>query len=454
MSELRTGLFACFCLMMVLGCDPTPSTPSGPTCEFVTTAASAVQCEKEPEFVPGEIIVKYRAGAEAPQTSLETLGTMSVAQQVSGGATLMRIATPAGTEASADVTMAAVELLRQDPNVEYADPNWIFHAHRVPDDTCYPDQWHYRNFGTGADESEGGIDLPRVWDTNTGSASVVVAVIDTGIVASHPDIGPANQVPGYDMISNAFSAADGDGRDNDPTDPGDLQNSFHGTHVAGTVGVVGTNNAGGVAGVNWTVKIQTVRVLGRTGGSFADINDGIRWAAGLPVPGVPDNATPARVINMSLGGAVSCPAAQQAAIDDATAAGALVVVSAGNSAADASGFAPAGCDNVFSIAASGPRGRLAPYSNHTKVDILAPGGDTSGGAADGVLSTVSGGYAFYQGTSMAAPHVSGVAALVLADDPTLTPAALKAKMVANVRPRNATHCPQPCGAGLMNAFFP
>lgn len=455
MDKPRVTLLCLFFTLGLIAC--TQPAPRGPQCDFVTTQRPSFEnrSPSQAEYVPGEIVVKYRSGSTPESVDLNAYGSPSIVQRTSGDEVVLRMSAQPESVNIYDLTMAAVASLQADPNVEYAEPNWIFHAHDlIPNDTCYPDQWHYRNFGTGADQSPGGIDLPQAWDDSTGSNTVVVAVLDTGIVASHPDLGPANSVPGFDMISNAGNAADGDGRDPDPTDPGDAQQSFHGTHVAGTVGIVGTNNNGGVAGVNWSVSVQSVRVLGTNGGSFVDINDAIRWAAGLPVPGVPNNSTPSRVINMSLGSAVSCPAAQQAAINDATAAGALVVVSAGNDGQNAAGFAPAGCDNVFTIAASGRLGRLAPYSNHTAVDILAPGGDTSTGEADGVLSTVNGGYAFFQGTSMAAPHVSGVAALVLATDPSLTPSALQTKIMNNTRPRNSTQCPRPCGAGLLNAHFP
>ncbi|MCG8440386.1 MAG: S8 family serine peptidase, partial [Caulobacterales bacterium] len=196
---------------------------------------------------------------------------------------------------------------------------------------------------------------------------------------------------------------------------------------------------------------------GLLGGSLADIVDAIRWSAGLSVPGAPDNETPARVINMSLGGSARCDAATQAAIDDATAAGALVVAAAGNESSDASGSVPAGCDNVLTVAASDIRGVLTSYSNFgDTVEILAPGGDTSrdrngDGFDDGVLSTLRDGVASYNGTSMASPHVAGVAALLLAEDPSRTPAELTQIIQDSAIPRTSAQCPRPCGAGLLNA---
>ncbi|MBS1213692.1 MAG: peptidase and subtilisin kexin sedolisin, partial [Proteobacteria bacterium] len=253
----------------------------------------------------------------------------------------------------------------------------------------------------------------------------------------------------------------------------DYPSSWHGTHVAGTIGVGKTDNGLGVAGINWKVKVQAVRVLGKCGGSTSDINDGIRWAAGLSVPGIPANPTPAKVINMSLGGEQPCsqsPATQQA-INDAVNAGVTVVVAAGNGGDDGIGddaadSQPSGCDNVITVAASDPQGKLTPYSNWgNAVEIMAPGGWTESGCPKpeaGVLSTVetsadrgncgvAPAYAFYNGTSMATPHVAGVAALWLAQDPSLTPGKLLTELQAVARPRTTTECPHPCGAGLLNA---
>jgi serine protease len=433
-----------------------------------------------PAFVPGQVVVKLKAGRTTAMAAPEMrrLQVEADAQLTSGGERIYRIpptvARAMAPQAMRDRTLELARTLAARPDVEYAQPNYLFTTAAVPNDPGFAQQWHYADNGTGAGRVAGGINLPQVWDTNKGSASVVVAVIDTGILPAHPDIaGSPNLVAGYDMISDAFIANDGGGRDNDPTDPGDgfannecgpgsgtQPDSWHGTHVAGTVGVGLTNNGVGVAGINWTVKLQAVRVLGKCGGTMVDINDGIRWAAGLPVPGVPNNATPAKVINMSLGGGSPCSAspATQAAINDAIAAGATVVVAAGNSAADASGFLPASCNGVITVAASDARGHLVTrYSNFgPRIDLLAPGGDTQrddngDGQNDGVLSMVQGGYARYNGTSMASPHVAGVVALMLAARPTLTPAQVLAELKAQALPRTATQCPRPCGAGLLNA---
>lgn len=435
----------------------------------------------EPQFVPGEIIVKMKPSMTLHSTQALQLGIQAV-QRTSGGEVIYKIlpsisTTLAPAQARAR-TLAVARELSARPDVEYAQPNYILRiADTTPNDPRFPEQWHYFNNGTGTGASPGGISLPRAWDTNTGSTSVVVAVIDTGILPNHPDIiGSPNLIAGFDMISDPARANDGGGRDNDPTDPGDavavgecgpgtpaLPNSWHGTHVAGTVGVGNTNNGVGVAGVNWGVSVQAVRVLGKCGGTIADINDGIRWAAGLPVPGVPTNTTPAKVINMSLGGAGACSLSPstQAAINDAVGSGTAVVVAAGNEASDASGFLPASCDNVITVAASDYRGHLVTrYSNFgATVEIIAPGGDVlrdddGDGNNDGVLSMVDpvdGTYARYNGTSMATPHVAGVAALVFAENPSLTPVQLLAELQSRALPRTATQCPRPCGAGLLSA---
>lgn len=440
-----------------------------------------------PLFVPGEIIVRMKPAIRIRGAELKAKGLEEKEKVTSGGEIIYRI-TPSVRAAMSkaklqDRTLQLVREFAARPDVEYAQLNYILRiSDRTPNDPRYPEQWHYFSNGTGPGQSPGGINLPKAWDVSTGSNAIVVAVIDTGILPNHPDIqGSPNLVAGYDMISDAFIGNDGGGRDSDPTDPGDaaaagecypgspaLPDSWHGTHVAGTIGVGNTNNGIGVAGINWNVKLQAVRVLGKCGGTTADINDGIRWAAGLSVPGVPSNSTPAKVINMSLGTPPGNPCSlspsTQSAINDAVAMGATVVVAAGNDATDASQVFPASCNNVITVAASDFRGHLAArYSNFgATVEIMAPGGDVrrddnGDGRPDGVLSMVhpnAGTYAYYNGTSMAAPHVAGVAALVLAQQPSLLPSQVLAKLQGNALPRTAAQCPQPCGAGLLSAVAP
>ncbi|MBV7377615.1 S8 family peptidase [Maritimibacter dapengensis] len=434
------------------------------------------------QTVPGRIIVKLR------ETGLDQFGRLSTDQVVplgleaapeitSGGELIYRVNVATllnaqnAQELGETVQGIASEIAAL-PDVEYAQPDWELYPFLTPGDAHYPLQWHYHDFGTGPDQSPGGIGLPAAWDVTTGDGSVTVSVIDTGILDNHADVVSSGNIrSGYDMISDPSRAADGDGRDADPFDAGDAVaagecgpgspargNSWHGSHVAGTVGVGASDNSDGIAGVAWNVGVQSIRVLGKCGGSTSDINDAIRWAAGLPVPGVPANPTPADVINMSLGAPVPCSASPstQAAINDAVSAGTTVVVAAGNDTMSASNAFPASCANVITVAASDARGHLARYSNFgPAVEIMAPGGDVQrddngDGQPDGVLSLVSGGYAWYNGTSMAAPHVAGAAALMLANDPSLTTAEILAELQATATPRTTTECSEACGAGLLN----
>ena len=272
------------------------------------------------------------------------------------------------------------------------------------------------------------------------------------------------------MIVDTFVSVDGDGRDSDPTDPGDWSSanqcgfgqparnsSWHGTHVAGTVAAV-TNNSTGVAGVAYGAKVVPVRVLGRCGGYTSDIADGIIWASGGTVSGVPANANPADALNLSLGGGGSCPSTTQSAINTARANGATVVVSAGNSNANAANYTPASCAGVISVAATDRNGSKSYYSNFgAAVDLAAPGGDVTTGAQNGVLSTLNSGntspgsdnYEFYQGTSMSAPHIAGLAALMRSVDPSLTPDQIESTMKSTARAFPGT-CSQ-CGSGIADA---
>ncbi|NQD95047.1 S8 family serine peptidase, partial [Pseudomonas sp. CrR25] len=251
---------------------------------------------------------------------------------------------------------------------------------------------------------------------------------------------------------------DGNGRDADPSDPGDWttgqcdqpsDSSWHGTHVAGTIAAV-THNGLGVAGVAYGAKIMPVRVLGTCGGYTSDIADGIVWASGGSVSGVPTTSTPAQVINMSLGGSGSCSITTQNAINGAVSRGTTVVVAAGNSNANAANFNPANCNNVITVAATTRSGSRSSFSNYgSVVDVAAPG--------SGILSTLNSGstgpgspsYAAYNGTSMAAPHVAGVVALMQAAEPK-TPAQVESNLKGSTRPLPGS-CSGGCGTGIIDA---
>jgi subtilisin family serine protease len=338
----------------------------------------------------------------------------------------------------------------------------------APNDPLYnPQAWHYA-----------AIDLPEAWAITTGSRSVLVAVVDDGIRFDHPALAANLTSDGYDFVSSGLAdvcgvlrdnAGDGNGYDPDPTTParydcrtGGLTTlGGHGVHVAGTIGAMG-NDAVGTVGVNWFVRIRPVRVLGVGGsGSNYDIAQGILYAAGLPADngagGQVQAASGARVINLSLGGPVDSQVLREA-VQAASAAGALLVVSAGNDAVSNPKY-PAAYPEVVAVSAVGPDLQLASYSNFgSTVDIAAPGGDFGDGDASyGVASTMwnfaagQPAYGYNQGTSMAAPHVTGVVALVLAADPSLSAAQLRDRLTTFAVDLGAPGRDDLYGAGLLNA---
>ena len=279
--------------------------------------------------------------------------------------------------------------LRSQAGVRYAEPDRILKAVASPPNDPYwtspsPGQW---DLSEGTTATTYGIDLLGAWDRTQGSG-VTVAVIDTGIT-THPEF-TGRTVAGYDFIGDTDISNDGNGRDADPSDPGDwvtsaesasgplagcpvTNSSWHGSHTAGTVGAA-TNNGVGVASVAPAAKLEAVRVLGKCGGYTSDIADAIVWASGGTVSGVPANANVARVLSLSLGGSGSCGTTMQSAINGAVSRGSSVVVAAGNSNADASGFSPANCAGVITVAATTRTGVRASFSNYgTTVEIAAPG---------------------------------------------------------------------------------
>ena len=413
-----------------------------------------------------QFIVKYKAGTpEASDPAALAPGLETAAASVVSGAQALR-GDPRGARLGlvhhrrmaigADVVRAsrkldridAETLMRQlaaDPNVEYVEVDKINRIALTPNDPQFGQQY---GFGTGA----GGIRATEAWDITSG-AGTVVAVLDTGIT-SHPDLN-ANILPGYDFVSNATVGGDGNGRDSDPSDPGDYYggnpSSWHGTHVAGTVAAV-TNNGVGVAGTAYNAKVVPVRVLGRGGGYDSDIADAVIWASGGSVSGVPANANPAEVINLSLGGSGSCGSAMQSAINGAVGRGTTVVIAAGNSNANVSGFSPANCNNVVAVASNTNTGARSSFSNYgALIDVSAPGSSIVSTLNSGTQGPGSPSYASYSGTSMAAPHVAGVVALMQSAAATpLTPAQVEATLKSTARAFPSTPS-QPIGSGIVNA---
>ena len=416
------------------------------------------KAQSQVEFVPGDVIVKFRDGIAAQ-------GISSLQAQISGAVVNLSRVSALGSalprtnlfraKLDAAGTLEMARQLAQRSDVEYAEPNYISRILKVPNDPNYVLQWHYK-----------AMNLEAAWDITDGTANpITVSVVDTG-KTNHPDL-QGTFVGGYDFITDPAEAGDGDGRDADATDLGG-DSGYHGSHVAGTIAAQ-TNNGSGVAGVNWGAKVVPVRVLGVNGsGTNDDILPGIQWAAGIHVDGVPDNPNPAKVINLSLGGKRPCSQTEQQLYDSIKAKGVIVVVAAGNSNDDASQYSPASCNNVITVGATGPTNTRAPYSNYgAPVDVMAPGGDTQqtftlGGKTypAGVLSTLldqNGDpvFGFYQGTSMASPHVAGLVSLMLSKDPGLNFDTVMTRLKAASSPLSATACNRPsgndCGAGLVNA---
>ena len=376
----------------------------------------------------------------------------------------------------------AQTLKNDDANIEYAEPDYrMFPFSVTPNDTYYQEfQWSFHDTF--------GINMPKAWEITTGSEDVVVAVIDSGILKNHMDFSSTRLLDGYDFMSAIegnlyyaemlYQAGDGDGRDGDSSDVGDWvdeddllasmkdwceagDSSWHGTHVAGTIGAE-ANDGFGVAGIDWKAKILPVRVLGRCGGYISDIADAIEWAAGGDITGVPKNIHPANVINLSLGGGYdACPYTYQRAISEAQQLGAFVVAAAGNDNINAASVTPANCAGVFTVGASQRSSMRSDFSNFgSHVDILAPGG-SGNNCADDIYSALDSGttsplgdssHDCYRGTSMAAPHVAGVASLMIAANPDLTPNQISAALKSSARSHIDTSCGTTrCGAGLLDA---
>lgn len=353
-----------------------------------------------------------------------------------------------------------------------------------PADEYYSSQWHLF--------SAYGINLPKAWNYTRGIKSVVVAVIDSGIT-QHPDL-DSQVVPGYDFVSNKNRSNDGDGWDADPSDPGDyytdsrgnfVESSWHGTHVAGIIAAA--SNSIGITGVAPGIAIQPIRAMGVEGGTSADLIAAINWAAGLSVPGVANNPTPAKVINLSMGtsGISICDdiasggrlGSTGQALKAAKAAGVTTITAAGNFNTDARFSYPGNCFPTINVGATGFSGDRAWYSNFTVataqfvgVDISAPGGDdrdqsqTPPSTEGQLVSTFNDGqskpgnptYAIEEGTSMAAPLVSGVVALLYSIKPTITfdeAWTILSKTVTPFKPGGqcASSTTGLCGIGIVNA---
>jgi serine protease len=464
----------------------------------------------------GGFIVELRelATADVGQKRIQSVVTgqalpLAVQRPISGRWHRL-VSTEGALDAAASDALAA--RLRADPRVRSVVPDVREQRQAVtPNDSRYASQWWLQAVGGG---NTGAAGFAKAWERSTGVANgSVVAVLDSGIT-SHIETN-ARVLPGYDFVADAVYAGDGNGRDNDAQDPGDAitaadrlaqpdkfsgcpdapRASWHGSTIAGQLAAV-TNNTEGVAAANWQGLVLPVRVAGKCGAAVSDLIDGLRWAAGLAVTGVPDNTHPARLIVLSYGGADPCDAASadatvrdtarlyETTLAEVRAAGALVIVAAGNQQRGVG--RPASCRGAFAVTSVNRDGYKAAYANFgPSIALATPGGDDASGGScasgaaslrdGGIVSTgnlgeVSPGAAGYvaaSGTSFAAPAVAAVASLMLAVNPTLSLAQLEQGLRASARPHvlvpllghcavgsNASRCActtATCGAGLLDA---
>lgn len=343
------------------------------------------------------------------------------------------------------------------PGVISVEEDRIIRPAALPD-PLYSRQWSLH-------DSRAGIDAEVAWKHTRGQGAVI-AVLDTGSTP-HTEL-DGQLLPGYDFISDAARARDGDGRDPDATDEGDWEDpgdcgrragarsSWHGTHVMALAGARQGNRLG-IVGVAPEAKILPVRVLGHCGGRLSDMIDALAWVSGGEVAGVPPLARRPDVINLSLSTTGACGDALADALAQARARGVAVVAAAGNDGTDAHAVTPANCPGVITVAGLDRHASLAWYSNHGEaVTLAAPGGSLSGVRTDDLISAVDQGartrwrsvFGYLAGTSMAAPLVSGVVALMRSADPALSVADVTRHLIDNARP---ARCPRLCGAGLLDA---
>ena len=397
----------------------TPQPPVLQSAGTITSAAPVVAWAAQDKISRGGLSVSYVATATATDSTTSSCSTTSNSCVLSGLVAAKEYIVQVTATNERGSTQSAIVQESLDPMMRL--------------------QWYL--------DSEYGVNATDAWKVTKGSPSIVVAVVDSGIT-EHPDLDD-NIVAGYDFISSSRESRDGNGRDADPSDPGDYltsgeNSSWHGTHVAGIIAA--ESNSIGITGVAPRVKIQPVRVLGPNGGTEADIAAGINWAIGVRISGVTTNATPAKVINLSIGSSdfstcyTNSPV--QLAIDEAKRRDVTLVTAAGNDDQIATASFPGNCSGNITIGATGIKGDRSYYSNYSDynriydvyigVDISAPGGDDRAGigapAGGQIWSTLNDGtrspgnptYGKQQGTSMSSPIAAGVVALMYSIRPTIT----------------------------------
>ena len=458
----------------------------------VNTVVPAIQVEHKSDVVSDRIALALSQKIAKRLENLETRDEEMKNLSIAAGSKLSYIPSPLpdvhvfkvdaladgsiGTQTDRRKLMSFVvgNLLKFKGVLQAEEDMLMFHTF-TPADPEFTEQWHLQS----AVNFAGAISAPVAWDKSTGSG-IVIGVVDTGIT-DHPDL-DTNVLPGYDFITSSARAGDGDGWDNDAHDLGDFvtsseaadstspffgcpvsNSSWHGTHVAGIISAQANNNQG-ISGVAPNAKILPVRVLGKCGGYATDIAAGIYWASGSKtLPLAPTNPNPAQIINLSLGAKGNCPFFYSGAIVLAKRAGSTVVIAAGNNNMDVSQFAPANCGGVVVVGAVGQAGSRSYYSNFgAKISVSSPGGDSHADGADKtILSTINTGetttgtpaYGRYQGTSMAAPVVSGVLALTMAARPGLSSANAAEILISESAafPPGAACASGGCGKGIVSA---
>jgi len=427
------------CVALFLGSFPHPASPQiAPSRDLPLITDQASTADSLPPYVPGEVLVKFKKGTSASQK--RGLHAGAVADLVSE---IREIGVDRVRSVRGESTEVLLQRYRNSPLVEYAEPNFQVHTFAIPNDPRFSELWGLHNTGQSGGTVDADIDGPEAWDRQTGSQQVIVADVDTGLHATHADLA-ANIWTNPGEIPNNHIDDDGNGYVDDyqgwdfiGNQPLLFDTNGHGTHTAGIMGAVG-NNSIGVVGVSWRVKIMSVRFLDGNGtGDVADGAQAIVYAASMG----------ARIANNSwgCGPAVNCYSqVLEDAITYANTRGMLVVAAAGNYQND-NDLAPVyPCNseqpNVICVAATDRNDQKASFSNWgaNSVDLSAPGVDILStvpppqGCSLGSTICDSSGYRLLSGTSMAAPHVSGAAALLLSQFPSLTVLELKALLLGSV----------------------
>jgi len=443
-----------------------PLTASAQTVPAIPYSAAAVSQSAEPT---GRFIVKYRStkSSQSPRGKRSTRSNWRSKRQLKLERSLSsntELLTAVDSVTDLNSLKSRAKQMSDDVDVEYASVEYRRYPLLEPNDPLYqgnqiPGNQSYLFDGVYS------MQAPGAWDITTGSSSSVIAIVDTGVLPEHPAISNRS-IPGlgYDFVSadapgNFFSSNDNDGRDSNPSDPGDPCNNdpstWHGTAVA-SVAAGNSNDTEGAAGIDWNAQLLHARALGTCGGTDADIIDAIRWSAGLSVPGIPDNQTPANVVNLSLGGPTECTRAWQDVIDELAERNIVFVMAAGNESDNALRSAPANCANVIAVGSSTAGGNIdGGFSNYGIKVTIATGGRNIVAASNRGLDEPNPTGSFYRtetGTSFSAALVSGAISLMHSIDPDLGPSEVRALLNESATSfATGTNCDfYYCGAGILD----